>query len=41
MFQASIYDKIVEVDSVTRDIFKDVLEKRPGLMAKGGKMEPY
>lgn len=38
MFEASIYDKIVEVDSVAKDIFKDVLESKPGLLAKGGKM---
>jgi hypothetical protein len=41
MFQVSIYDKIVEVDKVAKDIFKDVLENRQGLMAKGGKMEAY
>ena len=41
MFEASIYDKLIEVDKVTKDIFKDLLEKKPGLVAKGGKMEPF
>lgn len=41
MFEASIYDKLVEVDRVAKDVFKDVLEKKPGLMAKGGRMEPF
>lgn len=41
MFQVSIYDKIVEVDKVAKDIFQDVLENRQGLMAKGGKMKAY
>ena len=39
MLQVSIYDKIDEVDKVAKDIFKDVLENRPGLTAQGSKQE--
>lgn len=41
MFQVSIYDKIIEVDKVAKEIFKDVLEEKQGLTAKGGKIEAY
>lgn len=38
MRDAEIYEKIIEVDKVVKDIFKDILEQKPGLLAKGGKM---
>ena len=42
MPEAAIYEKIVEVDRVAKDIYvHDVLEKSQGLKAKGGKMEAY
>lgn len=41
MSELSMYDKIIEVGKVAKDIYKDILENSQGLTVNGGKIQAY